>query len=384
MVINTIINLNPLKARNFSPNKNFKRLKVLILSPAPYNIAPSQRFRYEHYLKSGPQHDIEFRLSSFYDLTTWKKLYLPANYTGKVIGIIKGFLKRFFTLFTLFRYDFVYIHREVAPVGPPVFEWLIAKLFRKKIIYDFDDAIWVEYTSAANKGFGSLKCTWKVGYICKWSKTVSVGNQYLAKYAKRYCKDVRIIPTVVNTADAHIFVKDQSDKTLTIGWTGTFTNFIHLSLVEEPIRKLQEKYGCQFLIIADRDPLLQNVPYTFKKWNAATEAKDLLTMNIGIMPLHDMEIVYGKCAFKAIQYMSLGIPAVVTPIEANCEVVDDNKNGFWAGGSEEWYNNLEKLLLSQSLREQFGIDARNKIQISYSVAATESAFFELFTSKTNE
>ena len=52
-----------------------------------------------------------------------------------------GFICRLLLLFSVPTYDFIFVHREAAPVGPPVFEWLIAKGLGRKIIYDFDDAI---------------------------------------------------------------------------------------------------------------------------------------------------------------------------------------------------------------------------------------------------
>ena len=68
----------------------------------------------------------------------------------KIIGVILGYFKRIMLLFQLHNYDYVYIHREATPVGPPFIEWIISKLLRKKIIYDFDDAIWIKQSSEAN------------------------------------------------------------------------------------------------------------------------------------------------------------------------------------------------------------------------------------------
>ena len=54
-------------------------------------------------------------------------------------------------MFQINKYDFVYIHRETALLGPPVFEWIIAKFTKRKIIYDFDDAIWIPFVSKTNR-----------------------------------------------------------------------------------------------------------------------------------------------------------------------------------------------------------------------------------------
>src|SRR5690606_18866349 len=117
----------------------------------------------------------------------------------KAAGIIKGYLNRLkTTLIDVHQYDYVFVHREAAPMGPPVFEWIVSKLWRKKMIYDFDDAIWIPNTSAENRLAGWLKCVWKVKHICKWSHTVVGGNKYLCDFARQYNDNVVLIPTCVD------------------------------------------------------------------------------------------------------------------------------------------------------------------------------------------
>jgi hypothetical protein len=42
-----------------------------------------------------------------------------------------------------------------------------------------------------------------------------------------------------------------------------------------------------------------------------TKYKSLKKIHIGLMPLHDDDWSNGKCGFKALQYMSIGMPAIV-------------------------------------------------------------------------
>lgn len=353
-------------------------LNVLLLVPSPNNISANQRFRFEHYLPFRDEYHINFTESAFYSQKAWASLHLSGHLFQKLTGILGGFLRRFFVLFTLSKYRYVFIHRETTPVGPPVFEWLIAKVFRKRIIYDFDDAIWISIASVANPGVAWLKCTWKVANICRMSYTVTVGNDFLASYARQYCKDVRVIPTVVDTGTYHNKVKDHSEMPLTIGWTGTYTNFYNLEKVAAVINDLKKLYDVNFLIISNKDPQLKQVEYQYKKWNVQTEIQDLIEMHIGIMPLAHSTLELGKCAFKAIQYMSLGIPAVVSPVGANRVVVEDKVNGYWADTKEEWFAKLEALLIDKALRTAMGQRARQRIIDLYSVAATKEMFFNLF------
>src|SRR5688572_17999447 len=163
-------------------------MKILFLVPYPTDEAPSQRFRFEQYYSILLQNGHTYSTQSFLSLSAWKKLYRQGNVVLKAWSIVLGLLKRFMILFTLSRYDFVFIHREAASVGLPLFEWLMSRVFRKKIIYDFDDAIWTTDKTAEPWLQKTFRWRNKVSSICKWSYKVSCGNHYLATYAGQFNK----------------------------------------------------------------------------------------------------------------------------------------------------------------------------------------------------
>lgn len=354
-------------------------MKILFIGPYPAGESPSQRYRLEHYLSFLTENNISFSYKTFINKSTWNILFKQGFLFRKVWGFGMGFLKRFFQLFTLFQYDYIYIHREATPVGPPFFEWVAAKIYRKKIIYDFDDAIWIPVTSSYNKGAAKLKNFGKVAKICRWSYKVSAGNQYLADFAKQYNPNTVIVPTVVDTKKVHNTIQDQQVEQVAIGWTGTFSTLKYLDILLPTLQALQEKYDFTFVVIADKDPVLPLKNYRFIKWNRENEAKDLLNFHIGVMPLYDDEISKGKCGFKAIQYMSLGMPAVVSPVGVNTLIVDDGVSGFICSAPDEWKIKLELLLTNQQLRSKMGSEANKKIEQYYSVQATEELFLKLFS-----
>jgi len=354
-------------------------MRILFIAPYPAGESPSQRYRMEHYIPVLRDKNISFHYTTFIGKATWRVLFQQGHSLKKIWGFGLGFLKRFLQLLTLFRYDYIYIHREATPIGPPFFEWIAAKVFRKKIIYDFDDAIWIPFSSVNNKFGSRLKNFGKVAKICRWSYKISVGNEYLGDFARRYNSNVVVVPTVVNTSDVHNKLQDQKTSTPSIGWTGTFSTLKYLDIVLPVLQELQKRYPFTFIVIADKDPKLPLKHYRFIKWNRENEAADLLQFHIGLMPLYDDEISKGKCGFKAIQYMSLGIPAVVSPVGVNALIVEDSVSGFICDASIEWKNKLEFLLKDSEARTNFGIASRKKIQHSYSVISTTQLFLTLFS-----
>jgi glycosyltransferase involved in cell wall biosynthesis len=145
------------------------------------------------------------------------------------------------------------------------------------------------------------------------------------------------------------------------------------------LKRLQERYDFTFVVIADRDPKPELKNYLFVPWSNKTETEDLLRFHIGLMPLTDTEISRGKCGFKAIQYMALGIPPVVSPVGVNTEIVQNGVNGFVCGNEDEWEAAIEKLLVEPGLRKELGREARRKIENMYSVHSTKDLFISNFS-----
>ena len=81
----------------------------------------------------------------------------------------------------------------------------------------------------------------------------------------------------------------------------------------------------------------------------------------------DNDWTRAKCAFKAIQYMALGIPTVVAPIGMAAEVVQDGVNGLWASKNEGWFSALNYLVSDASLRLRLGLAGRETIARNYSL-----------------
>jgi glycosyltransferase involved in cell wall biosynthesis len=356
-------------------------ISVFFMVPSPLGIAPGQRFRFEHYLPLLEEKGIKYKISSYFTRKGKSALYSKTKFWRKVYAIIRGYLKRISDLFIIWRYDYVYVYKETTPVGPPIFPWAAAKIFRRKIIYDFDDAIWVAVMSKYNKKFSFVKHFDKVGKICRWSYKVSVGNAYLKEFADKYNKNVTIIPTVVNTETVHRKLQEQNTDHPAIGWTGSFSTLGYLNMVLPVLQQLQEEIDFTFYVIADKDPGLPLKNYEFIRWRKETETEDLLKFHIGIMPLTDDQFSKGKCGFKAIQYMALGMPAVVSPVGVNTEIVSNGEDGFVCDVESEWKEKLKLLLKDPALRQRTGHSARKKIESKYSVKVTEQLFLNLFTNE---
>jgi glycosyltransferase involved in cell wall biosynthesis len=345
----------------------------------PERSAPSQRFRVELFLPLLSQNGFAYELLSFLDLKTWSIFYKKGYGFTRAIGIIKGFFRRIIHLFKSLNADYIFILREATPVGPPIFEWLLSKIFRKKIIYDFDDAIWLPGGEKISWIKRFMKATWKTKNIIKWAYKISAGNDFLASYARQFNSSVFIIPTVVDTERGHYKQKDQKENNkLTVGWTGTHTTLHNLEVMQDILPELKKEIDFDILIISNKPPAW-NFDFIYKQWNADTEQDDLLKMHIGLMPLKQGPWFEGKCGFKLIQYHACGIPAIASPVGVNTLVTLHNKTGFIASSKEEWKIYLKELLNNAQLRSEMAVNARHHIEKNYSLNSLFPAFISLFS-----
>jgi glycosyltransferase involved in cell wall biosynthesis len=351
--------------------------RILFLVPYPLGEAPSQRFRFEQYFPALEQAGFTYHVLPFLTKSAWQNIYKTGKIGEKGKAVLFGFLIRLLGLRMLKKFDMVFIHREAAFVGPPIIEWIIAKWYRKPIIYDFDDAIWLPATSDAHSWIGKLKDPGKVRRLCKWSKRVSCGNQYLADYASQFNEHVVLNPTTIDLS-IHDQTKQHQDGKIVIGWTGTHTTIHHLELIVPIIEKLEQEIDMEFRVISNQPPNWTTRSLNYIEWNKDTEIEDLMGIDIGLMPMYDNEWTRGKCGFKILQYQSLGIPAIASPVGVNPKMIQNGKNGFLGKDAKEWEYAIRKLAGDAVLRSWIGKAGQEQVKKHYSVDSNKSNFLKLF------
>lgn len=357
-----------------------KSPKVFFLTPYPLDIAPGPRFRYEQYLSILKKRYI-VKLFSFVNESDYAQLSLAKKNSILLPIILKGFLKRIQHILACISADYVFLFREATPVGPPVIEWVLVKLLRKKLIYDFDDAIWLTDKTDESRFERLIRWRSKVALICKWSYKVSCGNDYLAKYASKFNHNVVVNPTTIDLkkVDRELKKIDLPRNEIVIGWTGSHSTLKYLEQLEGVLSKVENQFPqVRFQVIADRQPNLKLQRLKFIKWNRESEIEDLRDFTIGIMPLPDDEWTQGKCGFKALQYMSLSIPTIASPVGVNSKIIHHNINGMLAMTNQEWMASLSQLIAEPEKRKQLGDAGRKTIEAGYCVDSNEVNFLSLF------
>lgn len=368
-----------MKASFDKKEKNNK--KVAIICPYPKDCAPSQRLKYEQYLDLLTEKGFSFEILSFFGNNAWKVIYTERNYLKKTTYTLLGYLKRIAFLFSIRKYDILYIHLWVTPIGFPVFEFLYNH-FSKKYIYDIDDLIYLSVKSKFNSKIPFLKGRKKTEYLISNANHVISCTPFLDNYAKKFNNNTSDISSTVDTNIYKFRERIINKENIVLGWSGSFSNTKYLYLIEDALQRVSKEYNFTLKVIGDKSFRLNGVKTKSIDWQLESEIKDLYEIDIGLYPLPFEEWVNGKSGLKAIQYMALGIPTIATNIGTINRIIKDGKNGFLINEnfSHEWYLAIKQLIEDDKIYKSISKSACKTILEKYSVKVNLSNYLGVFSS----
>ncbi|MCU0432359.1 MAG: glycosyltransferase family 4 protein [Bacteroidia bacterium] len=355
------------------------RKKILFIASHRPNRAPNQRFRFEQYFDYLRAQGFDCELSWFISEEDDAYFYRPGHLWRKMKVQLKSIFVRMADLRRARNADIMFVCREALMLR---FTWFEKRFFRSgaKVVYDFDDAIWHLDVSEANKSFGWLKRPEKTSDLIALSHLVFAGNNYLAGYARQFNKHILVIPSTINTDACLPKTHVNNGNPVVIGWMGSITTIKHFEFALPALRILKKRFGprIDFKVVGDASYSNTELGIIGTPWSAEKEAELLHSMDIGLMPLPDDEWTKGKCGLKGLQYMAAGVPAIMSPVGVNTEIIAHGENGYLASGTDEWVEIISQLVESAALRQRIGEAARKTVVERYSVLALREVYVRAF------
>ncbi|OPX84707.1 MAG: putative glycosyltransferase EpsD [Pelotomaculum sp. PtaB.Bin104] len=348
-------------------------MKVLFLPTASLND-PASRYRVYQYLDylrgQGIVSDCKAGISD----SIYARYAPNKGFWAKLIFFGLRTLSRILAVFMIWRYNVIFIQRLALPHVYPFPEMLIcmvAGLLGKRTIFDFDDAIFTTYRHRKRTLAEKFTDTNRVARIVARCDAVIAGNSYLAAYASTYNNNVVIIPTTIDLA--RYPVKQIADKKpgepYVVGWIGTPSSLPYLNILKSVFQEVAGRYKIIVKIIGGQNYDCPGVQVDYRSWSLQNEVSQILTFDIGVMPLTDYEYDRGKCGLKLLQYMAAGIPAVASPVGVNNEILTDGVNGYLARSFDEWAEKICSLIQSTQLCRDMGWRGRETVEQRYSIEA---------------
>ena len=355
--------------------------KILFLAHHRLDRSPGQRYRFEQVFDYLESKGISCHLANIISEEDEKALYLSRSIFKKIVVGLKSYKRRFFHLFGVKAYDLIVIYREALPTRSTYFEKYIAKK-NIPILFDFDDAIWVKDVSSVNQKISWFKDEKKIEKLLPICDHITCGNNYLADFAKKFNSNVSIIHSTVDT-DLYKPIKTKNNQdAVRIGWVGSHTTIKHFELITDVFLELKKKYKkkVKFVVIGDENYRNDKLKLKGKKWQNKEEVALFNSFDIGVMPLPNDEWTKGKCGMKGLLYMSVGIPAVMSNIGMNKEIINHGENGFLPVGHQQWVDVLSNLIENDKLRKEIGQNGRKTVIDRYSKKKVKKTYYDLYTS----
>ncbi len=278
--------------------------------------------------------------------TRWPKKFVL------IVAIVRS-------LFSIKKGDIVFLQRTISNKYFFVIMVVYLKLFRRKTIFDFDDAIYKH-------------SFFKTKVFTRMASAVIICSRHLEMWVKQYNPNVYIIHTSLKFAEYVAYTKDykKEERECVIGWIGTATNHAdNLAFLAVVLAKLCAKIDVRFRFVLvgavhskKTYELFRAVPgldTTFVdniEWdNPAVVAKNIQQFDIGVMPLVNRgEWNRARSSYKLFEYMACGVASLSSDVGEVTYVIQDGENGFFAETAEQWVQKLGKLVLDRDLRARIG------------------------------
>jgi glycosyltransferase involved in cell wall biosynthesis len=341
-------------------------MRVLVLTRYA-RMGASSRLRMLQYIESGSLDDVQCDIAPLLG-----DAYLRIIYAKKPVPpllLMTSYVRRLRLLFSVHRFDMLWIEKELFPNLPSGFEWLLARAGIPYIV-DYDDPIFHNYDLSRNPVKRLM--SGKIGAVMRNAAVVVAGNAYLADYARASgAARVEIIPTVVDMKRyAPAEGGGGGDAPIVIGWIGSPTTAKFLEPILPVIARLAEESAIELAVVGAHLDRERHGFARCRPWSEATEVRDIGSFDIGIMPLSDDRWERGKSGCKLIQYMACARPVIASPVGANRDIVQEGVNGYLADAPQDWYAALSALANNAELRRTMGQRGRALVEQKYCVEVT--------------
>jgi Glycosyltransferase len=345
-----------------------RRIRVFALASYPLEAA-SSRYRIVQFIGPLAERGIDVTFSPFLDAALFSALYTPGKLLRRVPRILLRTLRRLGAVVSAVRADVVFVQREAMLFGPPVIEWLVARLLRRPMVLDLDDATWVPYASPMYGRLAMfLKWPAKTDRLIRWARVVTCGSPNVSEYVRARGAVAAVVPTVVDTRCFRPADTRPRDVPV-VGWIGTHGTYPFLERLFPVFERLARDVPFRLTIVGfGRGGVrVQGVEVDSRPWNMEQEVVDFQSLDIGVYPISEGEWSIGKSGLKAVQYMATGVPFVMSPIGVCATMGIAGRTHFNALTDDDWYAALLRLLTDPALRREMGTNGRAFAEAHYEI-----------------
>jgi glycosyltransferase involved in cell wall biosynthesis len=267
-------------------------------------------------------------------------------------------------------FDVALVYRRADMLPSLAIERLAAA--GRPLVYDVDDAIWLD----GAPGSGTHPLAWlkrsagKVRWLATRADRVIAGNAILAEHLAQFSSSVSVVPSLVDPAAIPVRSHVQGPEVV-VGWIGSVSTAPFLAALRPVLARVAAQVPATRLRVVavggELEPI-EGVVVESRPWSEGAQRDVLARLDIGVMPLPDTEWNRGKCAYKALQYMAAGVPAVADDVGIVRDVIGHDRAGHVVRDAGEWVESLVALVRDERLRGRLGAAGRDRVERDFSIA----------------
>ncbi len=246
----------------------------------------------------------------------------------------------------------------------------------KRIVFDFDDSVWLRNRQGDAKPSNKLRR--RFTSLMKRVDLAICGNPILEIRARAAWPAVRtlIVPSGVPAPEGDAPMRANSP--LRIGWVGTAINLPYLTAIEPALAAAHACTPFELVVICSEPPKFSSFAHVrFVKWTEQTEYDEIARFDAGIMPLVDNEHSRGKCAYKALQYMRCGVPVIASDVGVNREWIEGRGAGLVVK-DDGWCDAIVSVLGDAEMRRRLGVSGVAAIRGGFRIEDTAAQYAGAF------
>jgi hypothetical protein len=193
-----------------------------------------------------------------------------------------------------------------------------------------------------------------------------VGNEVLAEWGERHCRDVVIVPTCIEPTDYAIRTSWEVGDVPVAGWIGSPATEHYLRRITPALVELNRRTGLRLEVVSGRGstpPAL--APFTTRLIWEPSSTRRIACWDVGLMPLTDGPYERAKCGYKLLQYAASGVPAVGSPVGVNERLLHD-MNAPAPTSSDDWFDAVFGLLDEPAERRHSRAEAGFSVAVAHS------------------
>jgi glycosyltransferase involved in cell wall biosynthesis len=206
-----------------------------------------------------------------------------------------------------------------------------------------------------------LKWPGKADHLIALADAVTCGNGVIRDHVTASGTPGFVLPPVVDPA---IFrpVPTNTAAVPVIGWVGTHSTQPYVEHLLPVLEKLATERTFRVRLVGARDVgTYPSLDLEVAPWTLGREVADFQQLDIGLYPLPDDEWARGKAGLKAVQYMAVGRPYVVSAGTAPASLGIPGSTHLVAATTDDWYDHLATLLDDRELCATMGAAGRHHV-----------------------